>query len=76
MKKIIYILFLLTLLASCSKSDLLHPITNGAGSGNPFDITDPDKDEDHDADSGGITDPDKDEDHDQDASKSSETIIN
>lgn len=78
MKRVLYILFLLTLLASCTKSDLLQPIIKGAGAGNtnPIGITDPDKDSDHDTDSGGITDPDKDGDHDQDATKSSETLIN
>lgn len=73
MKKVLYILFLLSLLASCTKHDLLQPIVNsssGAGNNNPIDITDPDKDDDHDTDAGGITDPDKDGDHDQDATKS------
>jgi hypothetical protein len=69
MKNIIYILFLLTLLASCSKYDLLQPVNNGADNGNPYGITDPDKDGDHDADPRGITDPDKDGDHDKDSSK-------
>ena len=76
MKKILYILFLLTLLASCTKYDLLQPVNGGAGNNNPFGITDPDKDGDHDTDSGGITDPDKDGDHDQDASKSTKTLAN
>lgn len=73
MKKVLYILFLLSLLASCTKYDLLQPIMpkgSGAGNNNPIDITDPDKDDDHDTDAGGITDPDKDGDHDQDATKS------
>lgn len=72
MKKILYISLLLTLLASCTKMDLLNPKGNGATGGgvSPIGITDPDKDDDHDGDSGGgITDPDKNDDRDKDGNK-------
>lgn len=67
MKKLIYILLLGVILASCSK---IEPLTPNAED-NTFrhevkiaDITDPDKDDGHDGDGDLITDPDKEDDHD------------
>ncbi len=74
MRKIIYILFAVFFIASCSKQEPMSPAEEtGFLFSDPFndnvDITDPDKDEDHDGDS--IVDPDKDEDHDKDVKKNS-----
>ena len=75
MKKIIYIAFLLALMASCTKGELMLPIGNSVTPGvmvAPVDITDPDKDDDHDGE--GITDPDKDDDHDKDGKNNQNSL--
>jgi len=84
MKKLLYISVIALFLASCDKQNPLIPGANpfspdatiGSGVNSTDDnITDPDKDDDHDVDEGkglndninlGITDPDKDDDHDVD----------
>lgn len=75
MKKTIYILFAILFIVSCSKEEPLvtdqQVVSNSIDPSNVFntdsDITDPDKEEDHDGDS--ITDPEKDDDHDKDVKK-------
>lgn len=73
MKKIIYILSLVVLMASCAKQQPLEQLNGnnnlynaivipGSCVSTNVGITDPDKEEGHDDD--GITDPDKEDDHD------------
>lgn len=73
MRKIIYILFLVVLVVSCTKDQPLTPTNQSFDNGRkeikikcPLGITDPDKDDKHDGDNIDITDPDKDGDHDKD----------